>query len=136
MKITIAALRKEAFEVSTSIKNIKKMYRYQLELAENDEISAKKQTADAGSLARANSENMMVYFEKSLNFVSELLGLSEEEIKKMDELDRSEFERLLQKLILILQGYGEDAIDRIFARVDSEKKDLPSESASDTTPTN
>ena len=121
MKLTVPELRKEAFEITTSIKNIKKMHNYQLELAKFDDDLSKEQGKDFAELTKANAINMIHYLESSEAFIKEQLGLSEKEVEKLEEFGRAEFDRLTNKIILIFQGYDESFIDKVFAEEDGEK---------------
>ena len=54
MKLSLPEIREESFEVKTSIKNIKKMHAYQLELAKSQEKLASVQDGTLEELTKAN----------------------------------------------------------------------------------
>ncbi|MDN6039965.1 MAG: phage tail assembly chaperone, partial [Lactobacillus sp.] len=53
MKLSLPEIREESFEVKTSIKNIKKMHAYQLELAKSQEKLASVQDGTLEELTKA-----------------------------------------------------------------------------------
>lgn len=126
MKLSIPEIRKEAFEIKTSIKNIKKMHAYQLGLVKADEVLEAARNGSLQEITKAQTLNDANYLEQSEKYVSDILGLTKKEIDKLEELERSEFTSIQSKVTLALQGYGEAQIEAIFKEEDesAEKKAL------------
>ncbi len=123
MKLSLPEIREESFEVKTSIKNIKKMHAYQLELAKSQEKLASVQDGTLEELTKAIALDDMSVINNAEKFITEILGLNKKEVDKLEEFDRGQFMNLQSKLVLSLQGYDDDQIDTMFTEeVDSAKK--------------
>ncbi|MDU0408400.1 hypothetical protein N42HA_01412 [Lactococcus lactis] len=123
MKLSLPEIREESFEVKTSIKNIKKMHAYQLELAKSQEKLASVQDGTLEELTKAIALDDMSVINNAEKFITEILGLNKKEVDKLQEFDRGQFMNLQSKLVLSLQGYDDDQIDTMFTEeVDSAKK--------------
>ena len=123
MKLSLPEIREESFEVKTSIKNIKKMHAYQLELAKNQEKLASVQDGTLEKLTKAIALDDMSVINNAEKFITEILGLNKKEVDKLEEFDRGQFMNLQSKLVLSLQGYDDDQIDNMFTEeVDSAEK--------------
>ncbi|WP_270225291.1 phage tail assembly chaperone [Lactococcus lactis] len=123
MKLSLPEIREESFEVKTSIKNIKKMHSYQLELAKSQEKLASVQDGTLEELTKAIALDDMSVINNAEKFITEILGLNKKEVDKLEEFDRGQFMNLQSKLVLSLQGYDDDQIDTMFTEeVDSAKK--------------
>lgn len=139
MKLSLPEIREESFEVKTSIKYIKKMHAYQLELAEHQEKLASAQDGTLEELTKAITLDDQFVINAAEKFVSEVLGLSKKEVDKMEEeIDRGQLMNLQSRLVLLLQGYNDDQIDTMFTEeVDSaEKKVQALKNEKSTTTTN
>ena len=138
MKLSLPEIREESFEVKTSIKNIKKMHAYQLELAKSQEKLASVQDGTLEELTKAIALDDMSVINNAEKFITEILGLNKKEVDKLQEFDRGQFMNLQSKLVLSLQGYDDDQIDTMFTEeVDSaEKKVQALKSEKSTTTTN
>lgn len=138
MKLSLPEIREESFEVKTSIKNIKKMHAYQLELAKSQEKLASVQDGTLEELTKAIALDDMSVINNAEKFITEILGLNKKEVDKLEEFDRSQFMNLQSKLVLSLQGYDDDQIDTMFnEEVDSaEKKVQALKNEKSTTTTN
>lgn len=138
MKLSLPEIREESFEVKTSIKNIKKMHAYQLELAKSQEKLASVQDGTLEELTKAIALDDMSVINNAEKFITEILGLNKKEVDKLQEFDRGQFMNLQSKLVLSLQGYDDDQIDTMFAEeVDSaEKKVQALKNEKSTTTTN
>lgn len=138
MKLSLPEIREESFEVKTSIKNIKKMHAYQLELAKSQEKLASVQDGTLEELTKAIALDDMSVINNAEKFISEILGLNKKEVDKLQEFDRGQFMNLQSKLVLSLQGYDDDQIDTMFTEeVDSaEKKVQALKNEKSTTTTN
>ncbi|MCT0055912.1 hypothetical protein EFK39_05675 [Lactococcus lactis subsp. lactis] len=138
MKLSLPEIREESFEVKTSIKNIKKMHAYQLELAKSQEKLASVQDGTLEELTKAIALDDMSAINNAEKFITEILGLNKKEVDKLEEFDRGEFMNLQSKLVLSLQGYDDDQIDTMFTEeVDSaEKKVQALKNEKSTTTTN
>ena len=138
MKLSLPEIREESFEVKTSIKNIKKMHAYQLELAKSQEKLASVQDGTLEELTKAIALDDMSVINNAEKFITEILGLNKIEVDKLDEFDRGQFMNLQSKLVLSLQGYDDDQIDTMFTEeVDSaEKKVQALKNEKSTTTTN
>ncbi|MDA2886560.1 phage tail assembly chaperone [Lactococcus lactis] len=138
MKLSLPEIREESFEVKTSIKNIKKMHAYQLELAKSQEKLASVQDGTLEELTKAIALDDMSVINNAEKFITEILGLNKKEIDKLEEFDRGQFMNLQSKLVLSLQGYDDDQIDTMFTEeVDSaEKKVQALKNEKSTTTTN
>lgn len=138
MKLSLPEIREESFEVKTSIKNIKKMHAYQLELAKSQEKLASVQDGTLEELTKAIALDDMSVINNAEKFITEILGLNKKEVDKLEEFDRGEFMNLQSKLVLSLQGYDDDQIDTMFTQeVDSaEKKVQALKNEKSTTTTN
>lgn len=138
MKLSLPEIREESFEVKTSIKNIKKMHAYQLELAKSQEKLASVQDGTLEELTKAIALDDMSVINNSEKFITEILGLNKKEVDKLEEFDRGQFMNLQSKLVLSLQGYDDDQIDTMFnEEVDSaEKKVQALKNEKSTTTTN
>jgi hypothetical protein len=138
MKLSLPEIREESFEVKTSIKNIKKMHAYQLELAKSQEKLASVQDGTLEELTKAIALDDMSVINNAEKFITEILGLNKKEVDKLEEFDRGQFMNLQSKLVLSLQGYDDDQIDTMFAEeVDSaEKKVQALKNEKSTTTTN
>lgn len=138
MKLSLPEIREESFEVKTSIKNIKKMHAYQLELAKSQEKLASVQDGTLEELTKAIALDDMSVINNAEKFITEILGLNKKEVDKLEEFDRGQFMNLQSKLVLSLQGYDDDQIDTIFTEeVDSaEKKVQALKNEKSTTTTN
>ena len=138
MKLSLPEIREELFEVKTSIKNIKKMHAYQLELAKSQEKLASVQDGTLEELTKAIALDDMSVINNAEKFITEILGLNKKEVDKLQEFDRGQFMNLQSKLVLSLQGYDDDQIDTMFTEeVDSaEKKVQALKSEKSTTTTN
>lgn len=123
MKLSLPEIREEHFEVKTSIKNIKKMHNYQLELAKGQEKIASAQDGTLEELTKAIALDDMSVIENAEKFITEILGLTKKEADKLEEFDRVKFMNLQSKLVLLLQGYDDAQIDSMFnEEVDSAEK--------------
>ena len=123
MKLSLPEIREESFEVKTSIKNIKKMPAYQLELAKSQEKLASVQDGTLEELTKAIALDDMSVINNAEKFITEILGLNKKEVDKLEEFDRGQFMNLQSKLVLSLQGYDDDQIDTMFTEeVDSAEK--------------
>lgn len=123
MKLSLPEIREESFEVKTSIKNIKKMHAYQLELAKSQEKLASVQDGTLEELTKAIALDDMSVINNAEKFITEILGLNKKEVDKLEEFDRGQFMNLQSKLVLSLQGYDDDQIDTMFIEeVDSAEK--------------
>lgn len=138
MKLSLPEIREESFEVKTSIKNIKKMHAYQLELAKSQEKLASVQDGTLEELTKAIALDDMSVINNAEKFITEILGLNKKEVDKLQEFDRGQFMNLQSKLVLSLQGYNDEQIDTMFAEeVDSaEKKVQALKNEKSTTTTN
>ncbi len=139
MKLSLPEIREESFEVKTSIKNIKKMHAYQLELAKSQEKLASVQDGTLEELTKAIALDDMSVINNAEKFISEVLGLNKKEIDKFEEeIERDQLMKLQSKLVLLLQGYNDDQIDTMFTEeVDSaEKKVQALKNEKSTTTTN
>ncbi|WP_282667836.1 phage tail assembly chaperone [Lactococcus cremoris] len=138
MKLSLPEIREELFEVKTSIKNIKKMHAYQLELAKSQEKLAAVQDGTLEELTKAIALDDMSVINNAEKFITEILGLNKKEVDKLEEFDRGQFMNLQSKLVLSLQGYDDDQIDTMFTEeVDSaEKKVQALKNEKSTTTTN
>ena len=138
MKLSLPEIREESFEVKTSIKNIKKMHAYQLELAKSQEKLASVQDGTLEELTKAIALDDMSVINNAEKFITEILGLNKKEVDKLQEFDRGQFMNLQSKLVLSLQGYDDDQIDTMFTEeVDSaEKKVQALKNKKSTTTTN
>lgn len=138
MKLSLPEIRGESFEVKTSIKNIKKMHAYQLELAKSQEKLASVQDGTLEELTKAIALDDMSVINNAEKFITEILGLNKKEVDKLEEFDRGQFMNLQSKLVLSLQGYDDDQIDTMFTEeVDSaEKKVQALKNEKSTTTTN
>ena len=123
MKLSLPEIREESFEVKTSIKNIKKMHAYQLELAKSQEKLASVQDGTLEELTKAIALDDMSVINNAEKFITEILGLNKKEVDKLEEFDRGQFMNLQSKLVLSLQGYDDDQIDTMFTEeVDSAEE--------------
>ena len=123
MKLSLPEIREESFEVKTSIKNIKKMHAYQLELAKSQEKLASVQDGTLEELTKVIALDDMSVINNAEKFITEILGLNKKEVDKLEEFDRGQFMNLQSKLVLSLQGYDDDQIDTMFTEeVDSAEK--------------
>ncbi|MDG4983505.1 phage tail assembly chaperone [Lactococcus lactis] len=123
MKLSLPEIREESFEVKTSIKNIKKMHSYQLELAKSQEKLASVQDGTLEELTKAIALDDMSVINNAEKFITDILGLNKKEVDKLEEFDRGQFMNLQSKLVLSLQGYDDDQIDTMFTEeVDSAEK--------------
>lgn len=123
MKLSLPEIREESFEVKTSIKNIKKMHAYQLELAKSQEKLASVQDGTLEELTKAIAIDDMSVINNAEKFIAEILGLNKKEVDKLEEFDRGQFMNLQSKLVLSLQGYDDEQIDTMFTEeVDSAEK--------------
>nr|DAV37864.1 MAG TPA: tail assembly chaperone protein [Caudoviricetes sp.] len=123
MKLSLPEIREESFEIKTSIKNIKKMHAYQLELAKSQEKLASVQDGTLEELTKAIALDDMSVINNAEKFITEILGLNKKEVDKLEEFDRGQFMNLQSKLVLSLQGYDDDQIDTMFTEeVDSAEK--------------
>ena len=115
MKLSLPEIREESFEVKTSIKNIKKMHAYQLELAKSQEKLASVQDGTLEELTKAIALDDMSVINNAEKFMN-----------------------LQSKLVLSIQGYDDDQIDTMFTEeVDSaEKKVQALKNEKSTTTTN
>lgn len=138
MKLSLPEIREESFEVKTSIKNIKKMHAYQLELAKSQEKLASVQDGTLEELTKAIALDDMSVINNAEKFITEILGLNKKEVDKSEEFDRGQFMNLQSKLVLSIQGYDDDQIDTMFTEeVDSaEKKVQALKNEKSTTTTN
>lgn len=138
MKLSLPEIREESFEVKTSIKNIKKMHAYQLELAKSQEKLASVQDGTLEELTKAIALDDMSVINNAEKFITEILGLNKKEVDKLEEFDRGQFMNLQSKLVLSLQGYDDEQIDTMFTEeVDSaEKKVQALKNKKSTTTTN
>lgn len=128
MLLEISEIRKEPFEVKASIKNIKKMHDFQLNLGKIREEAEEKSGGEDLTFEDLASIEVLIdsrTIEEALKFISDILKLSKEEIDEIEEMDRFEFNNLQNKLVLILQGYSEEDIEKIFSEqevVDPKKE--------------
>ena len=100
MKLSLPEIREESFEVKTSIKNIKKMHAYQLELAKSQEKLASVQDGTLEELTKAIALDDMSVINNAEKFITEILGLNKKELDKLEEFDRGQFMNLQSKLVL------------------------------------
>ena len=138
MKLSLPEIREESFEVKTSIKNIKKMHAYQLELAKSQEKLASVQDGTLEELTKAIALDDMSVINNAEKFITEILGLNKKEVDKLEEFDRGQFMNLQSKLVLSLQGYDDEQIDTMFTEEvhSAEKKVQALKNEKSTTTTN
>ncbi|KZK49801.1 phage tail assembly chaperone [Lactococcus cremoris] len=138
MKLSLPEIREESFEVKISIKNIKKMHAYQLELAKSQEKLASVQDGTLEELTKAIALDDMSVINNAEKFITEILGLNKKEVDKLQEFDRGQFMNLQSKLVLSLQGYDDDQIDTMFTEevYSAEKKVQALKNEKSTTTTN
>lgn len=119
MKIEIPEIKKEAFEVRRSIKNIKKMHAFQLKVAEIvEEFDGKELSFEEMAKAQVVGDSSRI--EATEKFLKDILNLSEKEVEKLEELERDEFDLIQSRIVLALQGYTEEDIEKIFKVEDEE----------------
>lgn len=118
MKLLLPELRKEAFDVVASIKNIKEMHSFQLD--QNKTLEELRNTPDQTD--QFVSELELKYIVRAEKFITDILGLSVEEVSMLEALDKEQFMIVQTKIILTLQGYDQDKIDKIFIENDQNSK--------------
>lgn len=118
MKLSLPELRTEPFDIVTSIKNIKKMHAHQLEQTKT--VNDLKESENPAH--QFVSEHEIEYIEQSEKFIREILSLNEEEVDILEALERDNFMLIHSKIILSLQGYSSEAIEKIFSESDQDSK--------------
>lgn len=118
MKLSLPEIRVEPFNIITSIKNIKKMHAYQLEQTKTLEELKE----NSNPIEQFVSDYEIKYLEQSEKFIREILILNEEEVDKLESLERDKFMLIQSKIILTLQGYSSEAIEKIFSESDQSSK--------------
>jgi hypothetical protein len=138
MQLVLSELREKPFEIVASIKNIKKMHQYQLEIAKADQKAEQAQNESVSDLSTAITENELSFLEQSEAFMKDILKLNKYELDKIEELDRIGFNKVLTKITLSLQGYESDYIDQLFEEDQDSKKENQNQPVkeSSSTPTN
>ena len=138
MKLRIPELREDNFEVKTSVKNIKKMHDYQLKLVESSEKLEAAQDGSVHELTKAIAVDDMNFIESAEKFISDILGLTKNEIEKLEDFERIDFMNLQSKIVLALQGYEDTDINELLeGEVSaSEKKAQPQKKEKSITTTN
>lgn len=123
MKLIVKKIREESFEVKASVKNIKKMHDYQISLAKSTEELEKVQSGTMQEIITATLHDDMNFFMRAEAFITEILNLNEDEVEKLEELERTEFMTLQSKIVLILQGYSDIDVEEMFKEeIDSTEK--------------
>ena len=126
MELLLPEIREEAFKIRTSVKNIKKMHAYQLDLVKSGEALEQAQDGSVQEFTKAITLDDANTIDKAEKFIVDILGLSKKEVEKLEDFERADFMNLQSKIVLTLQGYGDVDINNMFSEEneDAEKKEV------------
>jgi len=114
--IKIPELGKKTFTVLTSNKNIRKMNQFQLEMAK---IADKQSEDDMTTVMAANIEAI----EAVLVYLQEVLGLTDEQVEILDNLEMQRTQEIANYLSARLMGLSDKQIKEIEASSESDPKE-------------
>jgi hypothetical protein len=114
--IKIPELGKKTFTVLTSNKNIRKMNQFQLEMAK---IADKQSEDDMTTVMAANIEAI----EATLVYLQEVLGLTDEQVEILDNLEMQRTQEIANYLSARLMGLSDKQIKEIEASSESDPKE-------------
>lgn len=114
--IKIPELGKKTFTVLTSNKNIRKMNQFQLEMAK---IADKQSEDDMTTVMAANIEAI----EAVLFYLQEVLGLTDEQVEVLDNLEMQRTQEIANYLSARLMGLSDKQIKEIEASSESDPKE-------------
>lgn len=121
MKIRVKQFGK-SFEAKPSNKNIRKSLELQLKLAESDDIDDDTKLNDQNKL-------MLQVINMTSDFLKDVLGLSEAQVEKLDDIDYEETIDIAFHVIRRLNGMSEDDIKKADA-IDAKKSEESNTAAS------
>ena len=102
--IVIPELRKKAFEVHTSIRNMKRMYAYQLAVAKViDELDDN----DAVGQISANLKGL----DETLAFVRAILDLDDDTYEKLLDLDSERVQKISETITGYMLGLSDEQLE-------------------------
>ncbi|QBX25316.1 Phage tail assembly chaperone protein, TAC [Streptococcus henryi] len=104
LKISIPELDKKPFQVPTSNKNVKEMYRYQLAVA----------TLTNNITDENYAEQSLKLMDTSFDYLKDVLKLTDKQIKIIDEeMDLDGMQKIINKVSARLMGMSEEEADSL-----------------------
>ncbi len=104
LKISIPELDKKSFQVPTSNKNVKEMYRYQLAVA----------TLTNNITDENYAEQSLKLMDTSFDYLKDVLKLTDKQIKIIDEeMDLGGMQKIINKVSARLMGMSEEEADSL-----------------------
>lgn len=103
MKIKVTAISNRTHDVKTSNKNMEKMYDLQLLMAQADDIQ-NKQPIEIIKMQRD-------LLHQSIDFLTTVLGLNEQEQSKLDEMDFKQTVKAVNYTFERMMGMSDEDID-------------------------
>ena len=116
MKISFKELRKTPFEVKASVKNLKKTYAVQLNLA-------KLEDAMSEDAPVASMEAVLGALDNVTDYIVNMLNLKPGEVEKFEDLSQEDVMNIAQRLTMRLMGMTEDEIIKALAENDAKDDD-------------
>ena len=102
--ITIPELRKKAFEVHTSIRNMKRMFAYQLAVAK---VSDELDDNDVVGQISASLKGL----DETLAFVRAILDLDDDAYEKLLDLDSERVQKISEQITGYMLGLSDEQLD-------------------------
>lgn len=103
-KIVIPELRKKAFEVHTSIRNMKRMFAYQLEVAK---VSDGLDEDDVVGQISASLKGL----DETLAFIRAILNLDDDTYEKLLDLDSEHVQKISEQITGHLLGLTDEQLE-------------------------
>ena len=106
MQIKVEQLAKKPFEVKGSVKNLKKTYKFQKDMAQMEDIT---ETAEGTEMFDA-MDNML---DELIDYLSTILHLTAKQVESLEELEQPELIFMAQRVAMRLMGASEEDIASI-----------------------
>ncbi|MFP7153281.1 phage tail tube assembly chaperone [Weissella paramesenteroides] len=117
MNIKIAQLASKPFAVRGTVKNLKKTYQLQLDMANSDE---KMNGLDGVEALQA----VLDIQEQIESFMIDVLNLSEKQIEKLEDLEQEELMEIAQYLAMRIMGMSDADIKATLAEAQEDSEGL------------
>ena len=106
MQIKVEQLAKKPFEVKGSVKNLKKTYKFQKDMAQMEDIT---ETAEGTEMFGA----MDSMLDELIDYLSTILHLTAKQVELLEELEQPELIFMAQRVAMRLMGASEEDIASI-----------------------
>ena len=113
MKISFKELRKTPFELKASVKNLKKTYAIQLNLATIEDTMSEDTPVESMQAVLGALENVTEY-------VVDMLKLKEAEVEKLEDMEQEQVMAIAQRLNMRLMGMTEKEVEEALSEDNDE----------------